>query len=109
MTLPCVVRCLTLTKYRETPLQLDTWTSRQKAQRFHRRHGLQSKVERRVFVRGALVAKDPDSYARVPGLTRVERKALESESTESFLGQIKLLTKELRIILVTCCIAAIVQ
>ena len=62
-----------------------------------------------MFVRGALVAKDPESYGRVPGLTRVEREALKSESASSFWSQIRLLTKEERIILVTCCIAAVVQ
>ena len=60
-------------------------------------------------MRAALVAKDPESYDKVPGLTRIEREALENESTETFWSQIKLLTKEQLIILVTCCIAAITQ
>lgn len=81
----------------------------QDAGAFHERHQLGEVVEQEIFVRAALVARDPDDYGAVEGLTQIERRALESEQSPSFWKQAKLLTRESRIILLTCCIAAVVQ
>ena len=79
------------------------------ARRFYLSHKLRTVVERDVFIRGALLARDADSLDNVPGLTSVEKSALESEDTESSWRHVQLLTKETRIILATCCIASIAQ
>lgn len=76
---------------------------------FHERHNLQHFVDKDLFIRAALVAKDPDAYEDIEGLTAIERAALAREQSATFWQQFKLLTKENRIILVTCCIAAVAQ
>ena len=66
-------------------------------------------VDEDVFVRAALVAMDPDAYPEVEGLTAIERQALDAEQFNSFWQNMKSLTKEFRLLLLTCCIAAVVQ
>lgn len=58
-----------------------------------------------LLIRGAKVARDPDAYKGVPGLTDKEKAALEREKKVGFWRQ----TKELRATIFTCAIAAILQ
>ena len=85
---------------------------KKEAQLFHRKYGLLEVVEKDLFLRGALVARNP-GFLEDEGLTYVEKLALERESSSEnengLLEQIKLFTKEFRTNLTTCCVAAIVQ
>lgn len=58
-----------------------------------------------LLIRGAKVARDPEAYETVPGLTGKEKAALEREKKVGFWRQ----TKELRATIFTCSIAAILQ
>ncbi|KAL4942533.1 major facilitator superfamily domain-containing protein [Aspergillus oleicola] len=65
-------------------------------------HKLEDVVDQDVFLRGAQLARDPTNTAGIPGLTKVEKDAHESEG-KSGLFQ---LTKDLKVtILVTACAA----
>lgn len=58
-----------------------------------------------LLLRGARVARDPDLFRLVEGLTDEEREALEKEPKSSFWQQ----TKALKLIILTCSIAAVLQ
>lgn len=58
-----------------------------------------------LLVSGAKVARDPEAYESVPGLTQREKAALEKEKEKGLWRQ----TKELRVTIFTCAIAAIIQ
>ena len=82
------------------------------ARNFHAHHQLDEVVDVDIFIRGALLAREQDdseACKRVEGLTKIELRALESEYTPGFLHHIKQLPKEFRIILSTCCLAALTQ
>ncbi|MCJ1355824.1 MAG: hypothetical protein MMC33_005816 [Icmadophila ericetorum] len=81
------------------------------AQDFYTRYGLSQVVEFDVFKRAVLVARDPDSYEDVEGLTDVEKRALAGEYNQDIggLAQMKLFTRDFIILLATCCMAATVQ
>lgn len=81
----------------------------QRARKFRRDHGLQDVIDKGVFIRGALAARDPDAIRDIPGITRLEILALEKERDLTMWGQVKDLTRESIQILTTCCTAAIVQ
>lgn len=67
--------------------------------------GLESVVDKEVFLRGARLAQNPGNIVGIPGLTNVEKDALRFERTSSLFQQ----TKDLKVtILVTAC-AAITQ
>ncbi|KAI9694375.1 MAG: hypothetical protein M1820_008975 [Bogoriella megaspora] len=78
---------------------------------FHEYHRLDEVIDVETFVRGAQLAResDPESYTQIVGLTKIERRALEKEDTSGFWHHIRRLPKEFRIILATCCLAAITQ
>ncbi|KAF2103799.1 MFS general substrate transporter [Rhizodiscina lignyota] len=80
-----------------------------RARAFRRTHGLRGVVDKKLFVRAALAASNPDGLADIKGLTKLERISLEKDRTMGFWGQMKSLTREFIQILTTCCIAAIVQ
>ncbi|KAJ9665056.1 hypothetical protein H2201_004922 [Coniosporium apollinis] len=58
-----------------------------------------------LLIRGAKVARDPEAYESVLGLTAEEKAALKREKQLGFWRQ----TKELRTTILTCAIAAILQ
>ena len=70
---------------------------------FAKTYGLQDIQD--LLVSGAKVARDPEGYENIPGLTLKEKKALEKEKGRGFWHQ----KKELRMTIITCAIAAIVQ
>lgn len=74
---------------------------------FHENHRLANVVDVDLLVRGARLARDRDSFMHSPDnkLSEVEREALEREENPKLLEQ----PKELKVVLLTCCIGAIVQ
>ncbi len=60
---------------------------------------------RDLLVSGAKVARDPEAYQSVPGLTLDERAALRKEKEAGFWRQ----TKQLRASIIMCAVAAILQ
>src|ERR1700709_1007176 len=58
-----------------------------------------------LLICGAKVARDPDAFESVPGLTPKEKNALAREKKLGFWSQ----TKELKSTIFTCAIAAILQ
>lgn len=66
-------------------------------------------VDKKLFVRAALAAANPDALRDIRGLTKLERISLENDRKMGFWGQMKSLTREFIQILATCCIAAIVR
>ena len=58
-----------------------------------------------LLLRGAKLARDEKSFRRSNELSTIERDALDKEANPKFSEQ----SKELKIILLTCCIGAIVQ
>ncbi|KAI9750510.1 MAG: hypothetical protein M1815_001732 [Lichina confinis] len=97
-------------KHVDNPLRYQTRAeARTNAKHFHERHELGKVVDEDVFIRAALVAMDPDAYMEVEGLTEIERRALDEEQSNSFWQNMKSLTKEFRVLLLTCCLAAVVQ
>lgn len=72
-------------------------------QEFVDTYGLQN--IRDLLISGAKVARDLEGYDNLPGLTLKEKAALEKEKDRGFWHQ----KKELRITIITCAIAAIVQ
>ncbi|GAM90064.1 hypothetical protein ANO11243_081040 [Dothideomycetidae sp. 11243] len=66
---------------------------------------LESEID--ILLKGAKLAKDPDLYLSIPGLSADEKKALKQQQSRSssFLNQ----TKELQVTILTCAVAAVVQ
>jgi hypothetical protein len=60
---------------------------------------------RDLLVSGAKVARDPEAYQSVPGLTLDERAALRKEKEAGFWRQ----TKQLRASIIMCAVAAILH
>lgn len=58
-----------------------------------------------LLVLGAKVARDPEAYMLVPGLTVHQKASLQEEKKAGFWRQ----TKQLRTAIVTCAVAAILQ
>ncbi|KKA23334.1 Sugar transporter [Rasamsonia emersonii CBS 393.64] len=72
---------------------------------FHENHRLANVVDVELLIRGAQLARDRDSFLSQGHLSEVERSALEKEENPKLLDQ----PKELKVVLLTCCIGAIVQ
>ena len=65
-----------------------------------------------TFIKGAIIARERDDLEackKVEGLTEIEIRALDKEYTPGFWHQLKQLPKEFRVILSTCCLAALTQ
>ena len=60
-----------------------------------------------LLIRGAKLAKNPNTFASIPGLTDEEREVLQDENATkpTFFSQ----TKELQVTIMTCAVAAVVQ
>ncbi|OCK80630.1 putative galactose-proton symport [Lepidopterella palustris CBS 459.81] len=58
-----------------------------------------------LLIRGARLARDPELFEASGDLSNIERSALQREKTSGFWQQ----PKALRVIILTCCIGAIVQ
>ncbi|KAH0555842.1 hypothetical protein GP486_006212 [Trichoglossum hirsutum] len=84
---------------RQEPAQI-----RHDARRFAHRHFPREGLSK-LFVKAALVARDPLSFESVEGLTTKERDTLSKETTTSFWAQ----PKGLRVTTITLCVAAIIQ
>jgi len=72
---------------------------------FHKLHELADVVDVDLLIKAARLARDPDLFKASGDLSKIERKALEKEKTSSIWQQ----PKDLRVIVLTCCIGAIVQ
>ncbi|KAL1956679.1 hypothetical protein VTO42DRAFT_6929 [Malbranchea cinnamomea] len=72
---------------------------------FHEAHNLGDHVDLELLKRGARLAQDPRIFEAEDNLSVAERRALEREKNPRFRQQ----PKELQVILMTCCIGAIVQ
>ncbi|PGH14042.1 hypothetical protein AJ79_03312 [Helicocarpus griseus UAMH5409] len=72
---------------------------------FYTTHHLENHVDLELLKRGARLARDPEMFAVTGDLTDFEKRALKKEENPKFREQ----TKELQVILMTCCIGAIVQ
>lgn len=81
-----------------TPHQLD-----RAVKAFAERTGLKNLTD--ILTRGARVARNPDTYSTVRGITEEEIEVLENETTGGFWQQ----TKELKVTILTCALGAIVQ
>ncbi|KAI9689793.1 MAG: hypothetical protein M1822_009675 [Bathelium mastoideum] len=80
------------------PAQVDS-----KARTFVKDFGLANEAD--LFVKSGRILRDPQAWRSVPDLTEEEKEALRDESTAGFWGQ----PKELRLIITTLCVAAVVQ
>lgn len=72
---------------------------------FYKDHKLEDVVDVELLKRGALLARDRDEFMEDNILSSVERRALLREEKPKFWQQ----TRELKTVLLTCCIGAIVQ
>ena len=74
---------------------------------FYEDHSLADVVDVKLLKRGALLARDRDGFMQehLDDLSPIEKKALLKEENPKFSE----LTRELKIVLLTCCIGAIVQ
>lgn len=72
---------------------------------FYDDHKLADVVDVKLLKRGALLARDRDEFMENRLLSSVERKALLKEDNPKFWQQ----TRELKAVLLTCCIGAIIQ
>lgn len=71
----------------------------------HKTHSLSNTVSEELLVRGGRLARDEDLFLSRADVTDSERTALEQERTSSLWQQ----SKELKLILLACCVAAIAQ
>jgi hypothetical protein len=72
---------------------------------FYEDHKLADVVDIELLKRGALLARDRDEFMEDHLLSPVERGALLKEENPKWWAQ----TRELKAVLLTCCIGAIVQ
>ena len=74
---------------------------------FYEDHKLADVVDIKLLKRGALLARDRDGFMQEheDDLSPIEKKALLKEENPKFSE----LTRELKVVLLTCCIGAIVQ
>jgi len=72
---------------------------------FHREHRLAKVVDLTMLQRGARLAQNADVFCARDDMTSVERKALKREKKARLTEQ----SKDLVVVLLTCCIAAVVQ
>jgi len=72
---------------------------------FHREHRLARVVDLGMLQRGARLAQNADVFRARDDVTVVERVALEREEKPRLTEQ----SKDLIVVLLTCCIAAVVQ
>jgi hypothetical protein len=72
---------------------------------FYKDHKLEDVVDVELLKRGALLARDREEFMEDNILSSVERRALLREEKPKFWQQ----TRELKTVLLTCCIGAIVQ
>ncbi|KAK4507915.1 hypothetical protein PRZ48_001650 [Zasmidium cellare] len=70
---------------------------------FVKDHGFQQQES--LFVKAGQILRDPEAWRAVPNLTDEEKEALEKENSKGFWKQ----PKELRVTIITLCIAAVVQ
>lgn len=74
-----------------------------KARHFVRTHGLLNQEE--VFVKAGKILRDPEAWESVPSLSLDEKEVLFNETINGFWKQ----PKELRVTIITLCVAAVVQ
>ncbi|KAG9514313.1 MFS general substrate transporter, partial [Aureobasidium melanogenum] len=87
-------------------LAMDDATLLKHAEDFHRRKGLEEVVDLETIQQGARLAKSREALERhYRKMTDKEKTELDSEES----GEMRSLTKSLRVLLFTCAIAAIVQ
>ena len=72
---------------------------------FIERHGLRRVLDEDLLLRGARLAQDDVRFRAQGGLSGIEGEALQREETPRLKNQ----TRELNTILLTCCVAALVQ
>jgi hypothetical protein len=72
---------------------------------FHQLHNLKDVVDIKLLIRGARLARDEGSFEASGDLSDIEKAALERERRARFWQQ----PKELRVVVLTCCLGAIVQ
>ena len=91
----------------ENPLRrIDKDDLKRDVQRFHSEtEGLADVLDVNVLIRGALLARDKKVFEKEGDLSAPEKKALKDEKTSKIWQE----SKELRIILLTCFVASIVQ
>ena len=89
---------------------------------FHEENKLGNIVEKETLVRGGRLVRDPSGFEHIPGLTSTERSVLNEELSPErkpddsyrehlnrLRGQVRRLTHDFRLVLATCCMAAVVQ
>lgn len=74
-----------------------------KAKRFVRTHGLHNQEE--TFIKAGKILRDPEAWEAVPNLSLDEKEVLFNETRGGFWKQ----PKELRVTIITLCVAAVVQ
>ena len=90
----------------ENPLRrIDEDDIQQDIRNFHEAEGLADVVDLSLLIRGGLLAKDEEGFKARKDLSGPEKKALKDERTSNIWRE----SKELRIILLTCFVASIVQ
>ena len=90
----------------ENPLQrIDEDDLDKEIRTFHDAEGLNEVVDVNVLIRGAHLARDEEAFLGEGDLSAVEEKALRNEKVSKIWQE----SKELRVILLTCFVASIVQ
>ncbi|KAG9242174.1 putative sugar transporter [Calycina marina] len=90
----------------DSPLQwIDPEIQDVNVRKTHRAYRLASSVSEDMLVRGARLARDEELFLSGPDVTQFDRDVLAREKTSTVWQQ----SKEMKIILLTCCVAAIAQ
>ncbi|EON67455.1 hypothetical protein W97_06709 [Coniosporium apollinis CBS 100218] len=90
----------------DSPLQwVDTDDLDANFRALHDAHNLAGTIDKELLARGGRLARDEPLFLSIGDLSELERKALDREKTCTLWGQ----SKELKIILLICCVGAIVQ
>ena len=90
----------------DSPLQwTDPENQDENVRRTHHAYGLENTVSEAMLVRGGRLARDEELFLSGADVTQFERDALAREKTSTVWRQ----SKEMKIILLTCCVAAVAQ
>ena len=90
----------------ENPLRrIDEDDLKRNIRDFHQDEGLESVLDAETLIRGGCLARDEEGFETEYDLSAPEKKALQDEKVSNIWTE----SKELRIILLTCFVASIVQ
>lgn len=90
----------------DSPLQwIDPESQDENVRKTHHAYDLENTVSESMLVRGGRLARDEELFLSGPDVTQFEKSALAREKSSTVWQQ----SKEMKIILLTCCAAAIAQ